>query len=83
MFVLRRLQRGGLQAQFGGLGHVIQVAQAEVFEKLLGGAVQHRSPDRFALADDGDEIAFQQRLDDAINFHAADRRDIGTANRLA
>ncbi len=64
------------------LRKIVEVLEAELEEKLLGGAVEQGPADDFLAAQDLDEPAFQQRLDHAARLDPAQFDDLGQSGRL-
>ena len=63
-------------------GSSLKILQAELDQELLGGLVQDRLADHVLAAGRGDQLAVQQRLQDAGALHAADLHDLRRGHRL-
>src|SRR6185436_1883633 len=61
---------------------IAQRFQAERFEKAARRAVQHRASRLVLFADDADEIALEQALQDGPRIHATHVVDFGPGDRL-
>ena len=64
------------------LGSSLEILQAEMDEKLLGGLVKDRTAQNFLAACRGDEFLVEQRLDHAAGLNAADLLDLRNRHRL-
>jgi len=75
---------GGLFRFFEGVGfgEVADVAEAEDFEEVAGGAVEHGSADFFGAADDFDEVVFHEGAEHFAAGDAADDFDAGAGDGL-
>ena len=70
-------------AEFGGVRQIVDGADAEVFEKQIGGFIKQRPAGKFGAAADADQVAIEQFLDHAVAGHAADGFDGGFGDGLA
>ena len=69
--------------QLRDIRQFVEITQTEMVEKKLGGFVKQRTTRNFGAPGNFDQAAFHQRLQNAINGHAADSFDIRARDRLA
>src|SRR5882762_11853239 len=69
--------------QFFRVWQFVEIAQTEVIEEKLCRLVKERSPRDFGASGDFHQAALHQRLQHAIDVHAAHRFYVRTRNRLA
>ncbi len=63
-------------------GELVDVFEAEAKEEVLGGFVEDRAADDLLAAGGGDELAGEQRAEDAGGVDAADLGDLGGGDGL-
>src|SRR4051794_21276767 len=78
----RRLRSLRRRAELLGLREVLDAAQAEGLQELLGGAVKDGPAQRIVAAGDADEALFHEEPQRLGAVDAADRLDLGAHDRL-